>query len=119
MLTAVCRLHQAGTAAGDDREAVVDQAGRDLAAELVPMVSLADPGRAEDRHPIVDVAQGVETALDLIVDAPQTQVVLLLDVAGSAEQQLIAPRPRAPVRTGQSAPGGIRTRAARLKRPPL
>jgi hypothetical protein len=82
-------------------------------------MALVDPGRAKDRDSVLDVAQSVEAALDLIVDAPEAQVVLLLDVAGSAEQQLVAPRPRAPVRTGQSAPGGIRTRAARLKRPPL
>jgi hypothetical protein len=102
-----------------DREAVVDQAGRNLVAELIPAVALADPSRAEDRDPVVDVAQGVETALDLVVNAPQAQVILLFNVAGRAQQQLVVPCPRAAVRPRQSAPGGIRTRAARLKRPPL
>jgi hypothetical protein len=52
-------------------------------------VGLSDPGRAEDRDAVVDVAQGLEAALDLIVDAAEAQGVLLLDVAGSAQQQLV------------------------------
>jgi hypothetical protein len=65
---------------------VIDEAGRRLAAELVPAVALLDPGRAEDRDAVVDVAQGVEAPLDLVVDAAEPQLVLLLDVAGSAQQ---------------------------------
>ncbi|HEV7398712.1 MAG TPA: hypothetical protein VGN84_00440 [Solirubrobacterales bacterium] len=65
---------------------MIDEAGRRLAAELVPAVALLDPGRAEDRDAVVDVAQGVEAPLDLVVDAAEPQLVLLLDVAGSAQQ---------------------------------
>ena len=70
---------------------------RGLAAELVPAVALGDPGRAEDRDAVVDVAQGVEAALDLVVDPLEAEVVLGLDVAGDAQQVLVALRPRAPV----------------------
>ena len=116
---AVGRLHQARAAAGDDAEAVVDETGRGLAGELIPGVGLRHPGGAEDRDAVVDVAESVEAALDLGPDPFQPQLVLFGDVAGDAEQVLVALRPHAPVWTGQSAPGGIRTRAARLKRPPL
>jgi hypothetical protein len=53
-------------------------------------VTLADPRRAEDRDAVVDVAQGIEAALDLVVNAAEPQIVLLLDVAGRAQQQLVA-----------------------------
>ena len=65
-----------------------------LAAELVPAVALLDPGRAEDRDAVVDVAQGVEAALDLVVDALEADVVLRLDVGGNAEQVLVVLRLR-------------------------
>ncbi len=68
---------------------MLGKAGRGLAAELVPAVALGDPGRAEDRDAVVDLAQGVEAALDLVVDAAEPQVVLLLDVAWGAQQQLV------------------------------
>jgi hypothetical protein len=72
-----------------------------------------DPGRAEDRDAVLDVAQRVEAPVDLGADAVEPKLVLfLLDVAGLAQQLLVADR-------GRNAPGGIRTRAARLKRPPL
>jgi hypothetical protein len=74
------------------------EAGRGLAAELVPTVALGDPRRAEDRNAVVDVAQGVEAALDLVVDAAEPQIVLLLDVARGAQQQLVV-LPRADVGT--------------------
>jgi hypothetical protein len=69
---------------------VLGEAGGGLATELVPAVVLGDPRRAEDRNAVVDVAQRVEAALDLVVDAAEPQIVLLLDVARSAQQQLVA-----------------------------
>ena len=50
-----------------------------------------DPGRAEDRDAVLDVAQGVEAALDLVVDPVEAAVVFGLDVAGDAEQVLVVP----------------------------
>jgi len=56
-------------------------------------VALRHPGGAEDRDSIVDVAQGVEAAVDLLLDPLEPKLVLLLDVAGLPQQLLIAPRP--------------------------
>jgi hypothetical protein len=92
-------------------------------------VALFDPGGAENRDAVVDVAQSVKAALDLGVDAAEAQIVRLLDVAGSAQQQLVAlPRgdvtrgaylapkvTRLPFRLAKSAPDRIRTGATRLK----
>ena len=78
-----------------------------------------DPGGAEDGDAVVDVAQGVEAGVDLVADAVEAEVVLALDVSGDAEQMLVVRLPPAPVYPRQSAPGGTRTRDARLKRPPL
>lgn len=74
------------------------ETGRGLAAELVPAVPLGYPRRAEDRDAVVDVAQSVEASLNLVVDAAEPQIVLLLDVAGCAQQQLVV-LPRADVGT--------------------
>jgi hypothetical protein len=90
-------------------------------------VFFGDAGRAEDRDSVVDVAQRVEATVDLGLDPFEAKLVLLLKVAGLAQQLPVAPRPlRARAAEGllvssrsRSAPGGIRTRAARLKRPPL
>src|SRR5207342_3303417 len=70
----------------DHREAVPGQAGRGLAAELVPAMILIDPRRAEDGDAVLDVAQGVEAAIDLLLDPVEAELVLLLDVAGRAQQ---------------------------------
>jgi hypothetical protein len=67
----------------------------------------------------INVAQRLEGALDLAADPLDSALVGLLDVAGYAKQVLVVPRSLAPIRCVQNAPGGIRTRAARLKRPPL
>jgi hypothetical protein len=90
-------------------------------------MALADPRRAEDRDALLDVAEGIEPFVDLLVDPLQPQVVFGLEVPGGAEQLAVALRAsrtrafRGLVFTAgtRSAPGGIRTRAARLKRPPL
>jgi hypothetical protein len=54
---------------------------------------LRHPRGAEDRDALPDVAQGVEAALDLVVDPLQPQLVPLLDVAGLAQQLAVAIEP--------------------------
>ena len=67
-----------------------------LAAERVPGVAIGDPGEPKTR-PVVDVAQCLEAALDLVVDPLQAGVVFALDVAGNTEQVLVSlPLPRSP-----------------------
>ncbi len=61
------------------------EAAGGLAGELVPGVVLRDPGGAEDRHPLLDVAQLVEGGVDLLADAVEALLVVGLDVAGNAE----------------------------------
>ena len=112
---AVGCLHQARPAAGDHGEAVFGKAGRCLAAELVPAVALGDPGRAENRDAVVDVAQRVEAALDLVVDPAEPQVVLLLDVAGGAQQQLVVLPPGLPCGLAKVPPTGFEPAPRGLK----
>jgi hypothetical protein len=53
-------------------------------------VVFPNAGRAEDGDAVVDVAEGVEATFDLVVDALQADVVFRLDVAGDAQQVLVA-----------------------------
>ena len=83
-------------------------------------MALLDPGRAEDGDAVVDVAQGVEAALDLVVDPLQAEVVFGLDVAGDAEQVLVALGPGARdlasvVVHGQMPPAGLEPATRGLK----
>ena len=71
---------------------MIDEAGRGLAAELIQRVALLDPRRSEDRDAFLDIPQRSEATLDLVMDALETQLVLLLDVAGRPQQQLVALR---------------------------
>jgi hypothetical protein len=69
---------------------MIGEAGRGLAAELIPAVALPHPGRAKDRDPVFDVAQDVEPPFDLIVDPLQADVVSRLDqIARDPEQVFI------------------------------
>src|SRR5205085_9339253 len=65
---AVGRLHEARAAAGDDSEARLREAVAGRARLRVARVVLADPRRAEARHP-ADVGQRREAARQLVVDA--------------------------------------------------
>ena len=54
-------------------------------------MALGDPGRAEDRDPLLDVAQGVEGGVDLGHGFGQAALVVCLEVDRDAQQVLVVP----------------------------
>src|SRR5207248_9439042 len=92
----VGRLHDSRAAAGDDREALLDEAAGNAAGE--PILRVAAPGarRSEDAHRGADVGQRVESLDEFAKDAQGAPGIGLQELRGLTtllEKALVLGRP--------------------------
>ena len=90
--TLVRRLHDAGTRAGDDREAGLGEKPRDFLRALVLRIVGAGARRAEDRDALLNIRQRIESLDELAhdaQDAPRIGPREVIEAAAWLLQQLL------------------------------